>query len=116
MQPALRVAFAGVSVSGSGRPLRIMGSRLALAGLMMLCLTAQGRCAEQGRFHRLDTQAAVKKLVQNGSADALAAAALLKQMGADTDTGAYALKCPRRPAGARTSRAGMARRAYVRYQ
>ncbi|MBV8854573.1 MAG: hypothetical protein JOY91_14265 [Sinobacteraceae bacterium] len=68
-----------------------MGSRLALAGLMMLCLTAQGRCAEQGRFHRLDTQAAVKKLVQNGSADALAAAALLKQMGADTDTGAYAL-------------------------
>ncbi len=67
------------------------GSRAAFAGLMMLCLLPQGRCAEEGRLHRFDTEATVKKLVHNGGADALAAAALLKQMGADTDTGAYAL-------------------------
>ncbi len=83
--------IAGGSVSWKGAPLRLRQLRTALAGLMVLCLVPQGRCAEDRRFPRFDTAATVQKLVRNGASDALAAAALLKQVGADTDTGAYAL-------------------------
>lgn len=49
------------------------------------------RAADNGSFGRMDTAVAVARLAKEGSPDALATAALLKQVGSETDSGAYAL-------------------------
>jgi hypothetical protein len=59
----------------------------ALAASLLLPAAALGA----REFRQIYTAAAVKKLIKAGNADSLAAAALLKQLGSDTDTGAYAL-------------------------
>jgi len=70
---------------GASRWLRL------LAALLVPCFVIQARGADSRPFRGIDTAPEVNRLVHQGTADALAAAALLRQIGADTDTGAYAL-------------------------
>jgi hypothetical protein len=59
--------------------------------LLLSALLATADAADGKGTGRVDTAAVAARLVKIGTPDALATAALLKQFGSDTDTGAYAL-------------------------
>ena len=74
--------------------LRGLSFLLATVLLLTACVHGEARRSEAGRSEAgeaLDYAAATDRLVAKGTADALAAAALLKRFGAETDSGAYAL-------------------------
>jgi hypothetical protein len=70
--------------------------RLTAGAPVLLALLALSACASRGESTGLDQSkagrpAAIERLTALGTADSLATAALLKQFGAETDDGSYAL-------------------------
>ena len=70
------------------------------ASLLLLCAVVAARTTVVMGTERMDIRAVTEKLIAQGSPDALATAALLKQFGSESDTGAYALAARALPTGA----------------
>jgi len=71
-------------------------NRSAACALLLIAAFSTGAEAERGQESDFDQfnahrPAAIEKLITKGTADSLAAAAVLKQFGAETDGGSYAL-------------------------
>jgi len=69
---------------------RALGLLLVTVAAVPWCFAAPDRAADLDSF-KSDRGAQISRLVRKGTPDSLAAAALLKQFGEETDTGAYSL-------------------------